>query len=140
MSDYLEHHGIKGMKWGVRRTDTTSGSQTSASSPKKMGLFGRIKAWREKRVAEARNAELEKHANDWADKHWIDSWNATADEWNTKNKMAKYNRRLHKAKSSDEEYRIIAEQNADFEKDVNNHLVNATNAEVARYKKERGWT
>lgn len=145
MERYLEHHGIKGMKWGVRRTDEQLGHDTSssASSTKKMNLFQRIKARREQRVAEARNAELEKYANEWANEHWVDSWNATADEWNEgskKNKLAKYNRRLKKAKSSDEEDRILEEQDADFQTDFNNHLVNATNAELARYKKERGYT
>ena len=94
-------------------------------------------------MKEARNAELEKYANDWANEHWVDSWNATADEWNEgsmKNKLAKYNRRLKKAKSSDEEDRILGEQDAEFQTDFNNHLVNATNAELARYKKERGYT
>ena len=32
MNNYLEHHGIKGMKWGVRRTDEQLGNETKSSA------------------------------------------------------------------------------------------------------------
>lgn len=36
---YLSHHGIKGMKWGIRRYQTESGSLT-AEGRKRYGLYG----------------------------------------------------------------------------------------------------
>ena len=33
--EYLEHHGIKGMKWGVRRYQNADGSLTSAGKKRK---------------------------------------------------------------------------------------------------------
>lgn len=30
MNDYIEHHGIKGMHWGIRRFQNEDGSLTSA--------------------------------------------------------------------------------------------------------------
>ena len=32
--DYLEHFGVKGMKWGVRRTDAQLGHPSSSQSPR----------------------------------------------------------------------------------------------------------
>lgn len=33
-NEYLEHHGIKGMKWGVRRTDAQLGKSSGGSGSK----------------------------------------------------------------------------------------------------------
>lgn len=38
---YLEHHGIKGMRWGVRRYQNPDGSLTNAG--KKHSLIGKVK-------------------------------------------------------------------------------------------------
>lgn len=36
MDETLEHHGIKGMKWGVRRTPEQLGHQSSKRQVKKL--------------------------------------------------------------------------------------------------------
>lgn len=45
--DYLEHHGIKGMKWGVRKKEETNGN---SRRKKKKSLADRFRALRKKRI------------------------------------------------------------------------------------------
>lgn len=90
--DFLEHHGILGMKWGVRRYQNEDGSLTNAGrkrygSGKPVGFFEarRIKK-RKAEAAKKRQATLEakKRAEEEAQKHEADkqeairSGNATA--------------------------------------------------------------
>ena len=53
MSDYIAHHGILGMKWGVRRYQNKDGSLTSAGKKK----YGTVKNFRSVQTAKKTAAE-----------------------------------------------------------------------------------
>lgn len=56
-SDYLEHYGIKGMKWGVRRTPEQLGRRTFKKR-KQSDEYRRSREIKKKRVFEMTNQEL----------------------------------------------------------------------------------
>ena len=64
--DYLEHHGIKGQKWGIRRYQNADGSLTEEGKRRYDIKEAKIKAKAEKAVAKANlkaakiNAKIEK--------------------------------------------------------------------------------
>lgn len=59
--DYvLYHHGIKGMKWGVRRTPAQLGHKTSSKNRKSERAKAREEAKKKKAVAKAKAAEQNK--------------------------------------------------------------------------------
>lgn len=37
MQSWLMHHGVKGMKWGVRRTDAELGNETPSEKGNRIG-------------------------------------------------------------------------------------------------------
>ncbi len=49
--DYLEHHGIKGMKWGVRRYQNADGSLTAAGRKRRSEMTSEEKHEQNKKVA-----------------------------------------------------------------------------------------
>lgn len=61
MNDYeLYHHGVKGMKWGVRRTAAQLGHVVGTGYKKARNAAGNIKAKRDSRKAEKIKKEREK--------------------------------------------------------------------------------
>lgn len=57
-SDHLEHHGIKGQKWGIRRFQNKNGTWTSLGKRRRMRLEQKEAAKREKQEREKQEAIL----------------------------------------------------------------------------------
>lgn len=72
----LSHHGIKGMKWGVRRWQNEDGSYNEAGKRRYSRYFSskdtyeRIKATRKNADRMARMTERQKQSLDLAEKYW----------------------------------------------------------------------
>lgn len=62
MEEYLEHHGIKGQKWGIRRFQNTNGSLTDAG--KKRYTLSEKKEIRRERKQQIETAVKQKIIND----------------------------------------------------------------------------
>lgn len=59
--NYLSHHGIKGMKWGVRRYQNKDGSLTSAGKKRSWSEDAKTaKSLKKKKLNEMSNSELRK--------------------------------------------------------------------------------
>jgi len=59
--DYLEHHGIKGQKWGVRRTPEQLGHAVSRGHQSIVSFFGNAKKSHQARVSAKNKAQLAKY-------------------------------------------------------------------------------
>lgn len=59
--DYLEHHGIKGQKWGVRRTPEQLGHAVSRGHQSIASFFGNAKKSHQARVSAKNKAQLAKY-------------------------------------------------------------------------------
>lgn len=55
--DYMYHYGVKGMKWGVRKTVSTAIS-TASSNPNNRTLFGENAVGRNRRAAKQHNIAI----------------------------------------------------------------------------------
>lgn len=106
-NDYLAHHGILGMKWGVRRYQNKDGTLTgegkkhygSSDGNNHPSVLNRaLKAHRAnkyKKMAESANREITAGESN----RYFKAYNSAADEWNTKY-SAKFDKK-HKSTDSD---------------------------------------
>jgi len=86
--DYLYHHGVKGMKWGVRRYQNEDGSLTNAGKKK-------ISKEYKKESVKTQNALIKRR-----DKMRMDAYNKTADKMNNGG-IAKFNEEQRKKHGND---------------------------------------
>lgn len=70
MSDYLIHHGIKGMRWGIRKYQNEDGSLTPAGKQRYGSAYDRRNAKAEARIAKA-NAKVESSKTGFMKRHYI---------------------------------------------------------------------
>lgn len=83
---YLVHHGIKGMKWGVRRFQNPDGTLTEAGKKRyKIDSDGNIRKLSKEEKASMRQearrvSEFERSYS----KNWINGYNKAADRFNQK--------------------------------------------------------
>lgn len=80
---YLEHHGVKGQKWGVRRYQNADGSYTSAGKSH-YGLVGSIKA----KMAEHRASSQAQKAARKVDSENLKRYRTLQEHANTKYDLA----------------------------------------------------
>lgn len=109
---YLAHHGVKGMKWGVRRYQNKDGSLTPA---------GKKRASKEyKKYAVAAQQDQGRAYQ----RLYIDAHNKTADEYN-RYKTSEFNKK-HDPSDKDYEKRLNKQFEADFQRNLNKSMLEFT--------------
>lgn len=123
LEDFLEHHGIRGMKWGVRRDrgiGGTVGGSHAMTKPKKVPTdfkahhifsrklskkIGEVKTEREKQISEDAKAFKEIHAK--VSKHGLASLsNVELKKFNERFDMEKKFSKLHEEMNSKKDGKI----------------------------------
>ena len=99
---YLEHHGIKGQKWGIRRYQNPDGTLTDAGKKRYYNPDGSL--------TEAGKKENTKRVLDYKD-NWYKSYNAAAARFNEK--IDEINRR-HDSGEKGEKYGFDKYGNIDY--------------------------
>lgn len=80
---YLEHHGIKGQKWGVRRFQNADGSLTSAGKKRYLDKDGNVNAkGRKALISSYYKSALDAQRDIYSDSNYVKGYNNAADRMN----------------------------------------------------------
>ena len=136
-TDYLEHHGIKGQKWGIRRYQNPDGSLTETG--KKHYLKKIDRAEKRQRMGNIQYNPNSKKREIYQDRH--KNVLGVRDEMHDALVNLPSNKRLHKLYGQLDDYNINNPSNGDdyYKDDPEwNRIMKAIDKNEARYRKESG--
>lgn len=119
----LTHHGVLGMKWGVRRFQNADGSLTPAGKKKVSKQYEKLSKKSATEIA-SKNTKI-----------YVDSYNKTADEYNN-GKIDKFNKQYIKKGKTFDDPNYEKEYTTAFEKD---RLKNYAKMYVSELEKDENY-
>ena len=119
--NYLEHHGILGMKWGIRRYQNEDGSYTSAGKEHRKTLGQHVREYSLKSTKRAIDRSR-------SNIRYYDAWTQEYD-----NQASKYKAQRSEAKGRREMAKANAEKH---ENSLTSKLIGPNTAKLKKYQKE----